>query len=140
MFDPRFKYARWDSLITASFDLHANRFGKADRIGLFHAYDHSLYIILCKANPCQVVCQCFNGKSRCAFGVCLDFLGHLAVVSAIVDIVRFGGAMGVGVERNVDEDILCALALPISDADDSAGEQVFDDDFVHVLGFLLACV
>ena len=56
---------------------------------------------------------------------------HGAVIDAILKTIGLGGAVCVGEHCDVDHDVLRPVAFPIIDADNSTGEQIFDDDLIH---------
>jgi hypothetical protein len=49
------------------------------------------------------------------------------------DAVSFRGAVGIGEQGDIDQDILGAVPLPVIDADNSSHQKVFDNHFVHGL-------
>jgi hypothetical protein len=112
------------------FDLHSHRAGKSQRTWLFDPHSGSF-------DPRGNQTYFGNPGGEMFYGIwfaTLDKLDHLfgdgAVVYRIFDGIRPAGFGQISDKRDVDQDILSFLTLPIIDPNDASQQQVFDMDLI----------
>ena len=118
-------------MLTAAFYLNANAFGKTDRAGFLNPHPNFHRIGFRQAQAGDIFGECFDRQAGCCFGMLLGFFCDGAVIDAVGDVIGGGCLLDVGEDDEVDQDLLGFFPFPIVNPDDAAGDQIFDDDFIH---------